>query len=128
MPTQRNDWLPGTVLSASMPARSMTSWPGAKSVTTSRVAPAGLSATSLKSQVSRPPPPVIVSLPALPWNSLFSASPLKRVGAVGAERPLDADQRVGLAAALGRVGGAAEVDHDRGGAGIGDEVEAGAAV
>ena len=39
---------------------------------------------------------------------------LERVGGAGAERPLDADQRVGLAAALGGVGGAAEVDDDRG--------------
>ena len=111
--TQRNAWLPGTVPSASMPARSITSWPGAKSVTRSRVAPAGLSAMALKSQVSRPPPPVIVSLPVLPWNSLFRASPLN-VSARGAQCALDADQRVLLGAALGRVGGAAEVDDQAG--------------
>ena len=53
---------------------------------------------------------------------------MKRVGLVRADRPLDRGQRVGLAAALGggRVGG--EVDHDRGGAGEGRDVDAVAAV
>ena len=58
----------------------------------------------------------------------MSCVALEGVGGAGADRPLDAGQRVGLAAALGRVGGEAEVDHDLGRAAVGDEVDAGAAV
>ena len=100
--TQRKDWLPGTVLSASMPARSMTSWPGAKSVTRSRLAPAGLSATSLKSRVAAASAGHGV-LAGLALELVAQRVALEACRAAGAERTLDADQRVGLAAALGRV-------------------------
>ena len=54
---------------------------------------------------------------------------LERVGLGRADRALDAGQRVGLAAALGGAGGAAEVDdHGRRAAGEGREVDAAAAV
>ena len=53
---------------------------------------------------------------------------LEGVGGAGADRPLDADQLVGLAAALGRVVGEAEVDHHRRAAAEQREVGAGAAI
>ena len=59
---------------------------------------------------------------------MFERVALERVVAARAQRPLDADQRVRLAAALGRVVGAAEIDHDRGSAGVGDQIDAGAAL
>ena len=49
---------------------------------------------------------------------------LEGVVAAGAEGTLDANQRVGLTAPLGGVGGAAEIDLDRGGAGVGGQIKA----
>ena len=54
----------------------------------------------------------VLAEPAL--ELVVEAVALERVAGGGADRPLDPGERVGLAAALGRVGGEAEVDRDLG--------------
>ena len=113
-----------------MRARSSTSWPGAKSVIWSRLARAR---RAVLDGVE-----IVAVTPAAAGGDVPAPAALERIGArvadepVGlgrADRTLDAGEQVGLAAALGGIRGAAQIDDDpRPAEGEGGEIHPGAAV